>query len=289
MLFARLPIARFAPLCQSAPVRPSQGPAPVPKPRFSDHVILICGAVVMTGPMLILLWRLVVGLNPAEIWAVFADLWVNGVSRSSIGASAMMWNSMVLALGIAILKCALSMLAAYALVCFRLRGANILFGAILLAMFFPIEARILPTFAVTTELGLQNTYAGMILPITASGLGVLVLRRFLLQLPPELMEAAQMDGAGPLRFLRDVVIPMSLPAMTALFVILFALGWNQYVWPIMVTTTSQSHDTLVRGMAYAGLGGRSGLALAFLALLPPTVLVIVLQRPLVRAMTAGIH
>ncbi len=261
----------------------------MPKPRLSDHVILICGAVVMTGPMLILLWRLVVGLNPAEIWAVFADLWINGVSRTSIGASAMMWNSMVLALGIAILKCALSMLAAYALVCFRLRGANILFGAILLAMFFPIEARILPTFAVTTELGLQNTYAGMILPITASGLGVLVLRRFLLQLPPELMEAAQMDGAGPLRFLRDVVIPMSLPAMTALFVILFALGWNQYVWPIMVTTTSQSHDTLVRGMAYAGLGGRSGLALAFLALLPPTVLVIVLQRPLVRAMTAGIH
>jgi len=289
MLFARLPIARLAPLCQSAPVRPNLGPATVPKPRLSDHVILICGAVVMTGPMLILLWRLVVGLNPAEIWAVFADLWVNGVSRSSIGASAMMWNSMVLALGIAILKCALSMLAAYALVCFRLRGANILFGAILLAMFFPIEARILPTFAVTTELGLQNTYAGMILPITASGLGVLVLRRFLLQLPPELMEAAQMDGAGPLRFLRDVVIPMSLPAMTALFVILFALGWNQYVWPIMVTTTSQSHDTLVRGMAYAGLGGRSGLALAFLALLPPTVLVIVLQRPLVRAMTTGIH
>lgn len=289
MQFARQPIARFAPLCQSAPVHPNQGPATVPKPRLSDHVILICGAVVMTGPMLILLWRLVVGLNPAEIWAVFADLWVNGVSRSSIGASAMMWNSMMLALGIALLKCALSMLAAYALVCFRLRGANILFGAILLAMFFPIEARILPTFAVTTELGLQNTYAGMILPITASGLGVLVLRRFLLQLPPELMEAAQMDGAGPLRFLRDVVIPMSLPAMTALFVILFALGWNQYVWPIMVTTTSQSHDTLVRGMAYAGLGGRSGLALAFLALLPPTVLVIVLQRPLVRAMTAGIH
>ena len=98
-----------------------------------------------------------------------------------------------------------------------------------------------------------------------------------------------MDGAGPLRILVDIVVPLSLPMVAALFAILFVLGWNQYVWPIMITTTSESHDTLVRGMAYTGFGGTAGMVLSLLSLLPPTILVLFLQRWLMRGLTAGIH
>jgi sn-glycerol 3-phosphate transport system permease protein len=117
----------------------------------------------------------------------------------------------------------------------------------------------------------------------------LVFRQYLQQMPPEVIEAAQLDGAGPLRILRDFILPLSVPMIAALFAILFVLGWNQYVWPIMIATTSQDHDTLVRGMANARLGGQSGMALALLALVPPGIVVILAQRWLVRGLTAGIH
>ncbi|MCL6284593.1 ABC transporter permease subunit [Ruegeria sp. 2012CJ41-6] len=243
----------------------------------------------MTGPVGLLIWELMAGFDPAALWSLFADIWRGGRSGTGIGAGAMMRNSMILALGVAVVKCTISLLAAYALVFFRLPRSGLIYGVILVPMFFPIETRILPTFAVTSDLGLLNSYAGMILPITASGLGVLVFHQFLRQVPGELIEAAQLDGAGPLRVLFDIILPLSLPMMMALFAILFVLGWNQYVWPIMITTTSQDHDTLVRGMAYAGFGGQAGMALALLSLLPPALVVIVLQRWLMRGLTTGIH
>ena len=243
----------------------------------------------MTGPVLMLVWLLIVDMNPAALSALFRGLWIDGVSRAGIGAGTMMLNSLILALGVAVLKGTFSLLAAYALVFFRLRYADLIFGVILLAMFFPVETRIIPTFEVAAGLGLLNSYSGMILPVVAGGLGVLVFRQFLQQLPVELMEAAKIDGAGPRRFLIDIVVPVSLPMIAAVFAILFVLGWNQYVWPIMITTTSQSHDTLVRGMEYAGYGGKDGLALALLALVPPTLIVLLLQRTLMRALASGIH
>lgn len=259
------------------------------KTRPLDHVILLAGVVVMTGPVGLLIWQLMSGLDPAALWALIADIWRGGRSGTGIGAGAMMRNSLILALGVAVIKCAISMLAAYALVWFRLPFRGLIYGLILVPMFFPIETRILPTFAVTNELGLLNSYTGMILPITASGLGVLVFRQYLRQMPQELIEAAQIDGAGPIRILLDIILPLSLPMIAALFAILFVLGWNQYVWPIMITTTSQDHDTLVRGMAYAGFGGQAGMVLALLSLLPPAIVVILLQRWLMRGLTAGIH
>lgn len=247
------------------------------------------GAVVMTGPIVVLGWQLVASVGVEQLGALFTNLWINGVSSNAISAGAMLWNSLVVAIGVAILKCAVSMLAAYALVFFRLRWNNLIFGAILLALFFPIESRMLPTFAVTSDLGLLNSYAGMILPVTASGLGVLVLNQFLRQIPVELMEAARMDGARPMRFFRDTVLPLSLPMIAALFAILFVFGWNQYAWPIIITTTSLTHSTLVSGMTYAGVGSPSGMALALMALGPPAIILLLVQRQLVRTLTAGIH
>ena len=254
-----------------------------------DHAILLAGVALMCGPICLLLWQLLTALDLPELWALVQRVWRGGLSSAGIGAGAMMWNSLVLALGVAILKSVMSMMAAYALVFFRLPCSGLIYGVILIAMFFPIETRILPTFAVASDLGLLNSYAGMILPITASGLGVLVFRQYMRQIPTEVMEAAQMDGAGPLRVLFDIIVPLSLPMIAAVFAILFVLGWNQYVWPIMITTTSQDHDTLVRGMAYSGFGGTAGMVLALLALVPPAIVVIGLQRWLMRGLTAGIH
>lgn len=254
-----------------------------------DHVILIFGVVFMSAPLCVLVWQLGAGIDLADLWALLRDLWRGDPTSPRPGAAGLMVNSMILALGVAFLKCAVSLMAAYALVFFRLPRAELIYGAILLTMFFPIESRILPTFAITSELGLLNSYTGMILPVTASGLGVLVFRQYMLQIPRELVEAARIDGAGPLRIFVDMILPMSVSMIAALFAILFVLGWNQYVWPIMVNTTSQSHDTLVRGMAYAGFGGRSGAALALMALLPPMCVVLALQRWLMRGLTAGIH
>ncbi|MEM1285333.1 MAG: ABC transporter permease subunit [Pseudomonadota bacterium] len=261
----------------------------MPRTHLFDHLILIVGVVFMMGPVGLLVWQLAAGSDPSALWALFLDVWQGETRNGVLPASQMMLNSFVLALGIALIKCAVSMLAAYALVMFHVPGREILFGAILVSMFFPIETRILPTFAVVSELGLLNSYTGMILPVVASGLGVLILRLYLQHLPPELFEAARLDGAGPVRFFLDFVLPLSLPMLAALFAILFVLGWNQYVWPIMVATTSLEHSTLVRGMASLSVSSQAGLLLMLLALLPPALVFLALQRWLVRGLTAGIH
>lgn len=256
---------------------------------FFDHLILVIGAVVMIGPVALLVWQLVSGLEPAALWGLFSRVWTDGVSSAGPSGATMMLNSLVLALGLALVKGFMSLCAAYALVFFRLPYASFIYGVILLSMFFPIESRILPTFGVASELGLLNSYTGMILPVAASGLGLLVFRQYLLQIPVEVVEAARIDGAGPMRIFFDMIVPMSVPMIAALFAILFVLGWNQYVWPIMIATTSQEHDTLVRGMANASFRGQTGMVLALLALVPPGLVVLALQRWLVRGLTAGIH
>ncbi len=254
-----------------------------------DHLILGVGAVVMIGPLGVLVWQLVAGVEPAVLWGVFSRLWTDGVSRAGPSGATMMLNSLVLAIGLAFIKGIMSLFAAYALVFFRVPYAGFMYGVILLSMFFPIESRILPTFIVASNIGLLNSYAGMILPVAASGLGLLVFRQYMLTIPIEVIEAARIDGAGPMRIFFDMIVPLSVPMIAALFAILFVLGWNQYVWPIMIATTSQEHDTLVRGMANASFRGQTGMALALLALVPPGIVVLLLQRWLMRGLTAGIH
>lgn len=243
----------------------------------------------MVGPVGILVWQLFAGAEFSDLSALFTRLWTVGVTSAGPGAGTMLVNSLVLALGLAFVKGTASICAAYALVFFRLPGQHLIYGIILLTMFFPIETRILPTFAIASQLNLLNSYSGMILPVAASGLGVLVFRQYFKQIPQELIEAARLDGSNPVKILIDIVIPLSLPMIAALFAILFVLGWNQYVWPVMLTTTSQDHATIVSGMNNAGFGGRSGNMLALLALIPPAIVVLALQRWLVRGLTSGIH
>ncbi|TNJ46881.1 carbohydrate ABC transporter permease [Phaeobacter sp. B1627] len=255
--------------------------------RVFDHLILLCGCIVMVGPVVALGAEL---LSSGDIWPQLRDLVAaDQILGYRLGLGPMLMNSLLLALGVAGLACLLSLPAAYALVFFRLPAREWIFGIMLLAMFFPIETRILPSFAVVHELGLLNTRAGMVLPIVASGFGVLVFRQFLRQVPNEVIEAARLDGAGPLRCLWDILVPMSAPMLAALFAIFFVMGWNQYVWPMMLATTRQDMVTVVSGVARAGPGAVEGQALALLALLPPGVVMLVSQRWLMRGLTSGIH
>lgn len=258
------------------------------RPTPTDHAILMVGVVIMTGPVVVAVWMLLAQTGLAGFVTLVRDLWSDGPSRFGIPAREMVLNSLLIAVAVALLKTTVAVLAAYALIFFRLRFSRAIFLGVVVTLFLPIESRILPTFLVTNQLGLLNSYGGMILPVAASGLGLLVFHQFLQQFPPDVMEAARIDGAGPLRILIDMILPLSVPMIAALFAIVFVLGWNQYMWPIMVNTVGQDHDTIMRGMATAGVGSTRGLALALMALIPPGVVVLVLQRWLLQAIAAGI-
>jgi len=249
---------------------------PMPKARLSDHLILIAGALFMLAPLALLLWGSLWGGTSLSAYsaALFSDdLFGNGVT-----AGDMLVNSMIVATGFALLTTGLSLLSAYALQFFGLRYSGAIFMVILLALFFPVETRVMPTFLVARDLGLLNSYGGMILPIAATGLGTLVFRLSLRRLPPELMEAARLDGAGPYRFFVDILLPLAAPVIGAVFVILFVIGWSQYLWPLMITTTGEDHYTIVRGMERIGIGSPVGMAMAVLASLPPMILLLAAAR-----------
>lgn len=264
--------------------------------RLLDHVILIAGCLFMGLPVLLLALSSThspsviqeSGLQPtigAAGLGAYRDVLLNrDLFGNGVTAADMLVNSFIVAVGFALLKTLISMLAAYALVYFRVRFASLVFGIILLSIFFPIETRVLPTFLVTDQLGLLNSYTGLILPIAASGLGTFLFRQYFQQIPNELLEAARLDNAGPFRFLVDILMPLSAPMVFALFALLFVLGWNQYLWPIMLSTTSEDHYTIVRGMQRFGLQGNAGMALAILAILPPAIVLILAQRWLMRGL-----
>lgn len=241
----------------------------MPRPRALDHVILILGCVVMLGPPALLL--------------------INGFSLSSLAVLLqpaapradllhLLTTSFLIALGVALIKTATSLLAAFALVFFRVPGAQIIFPLLLLPLFLPIESRILPTILVTDALGLLNTYTGLILPVAATGLGTLILRQQLKQLPPEVIEAARLDGAGPTRVFFDIIVPLSLPILAALLAFFFVLGWNQYLWPLVATPSAPERATVVSGIALLNPGSPASLTLAVIAMLPPLVVFAVAQR-----------
>jgi sn-glycerol 3-phosphate transport system permease protein len=194
-----------------------------------------------------------------------------------------------MALVITIGKIAVSMLSAYAIVFFRFPFRNLSFWLIFITLMLPVEVRIFPTVQVVSSLHLSNTYAGLTLPLIASATATFLFRQFFMTLPDELMEAARIDGAGPLRFFRDIVVPLSKTNMAALFVITFIYGWNQYLWPILITS-QQSMTTAVvgiRGMIASGDTATEWhlvMTATLLAMLPPLVVVLVMQRWFVRGL-----
>jgi sn-glycerol 3-phosphate transport system permease protein len=212
-----------------------------------------------------------------------------GASSSSPPVALMMLNSLVMALAIALGKIAISIIAAYAVVYFKFPLRMTFFWMISITLMLPVEVRILPTYEVVAGLGLLNSYAGLTIPLIASATATFLFRQFFLTVPDELTEAARIDGAGPLRFFRDVLLPLSRTSIAALFVIQFIYGWNQYLWPLLVTT-NEDYYTIVMGISRmvnvvdAAAKWNLVMAVTLLAMIPPVVVVVVMQRQFVKGL-----
>jgi sn-glycerol 3-phosphate transport system permease protein len=211
------------------------------------------------------------------------------ISTNGQPVAAMMLNSLVMALAIAIGKIAISLPSAYAVVFFRFPLRRLCFWAIFVTLMLPVEVRIIPTYKIAADLGLIDTYPGLALPLIASATATLLLRQFFLTIPDELVEAAKLDGAGPWRFLIHMVIPLSRTNIAALFAILFIYGWNQYLWPLLVTNTPAMTTIVVGIRQMIGNGDAQTawhlvMATALLALLPPIAVVLAMQRWFVKGL-----
>ena len=236
---------------------------------------------VMAAPM---------SLLPGDrLLANYAEVRATGAGASQAGVRAMLFNSLVMALTIAIGKILISLLSAFALVYFRFRFRQACFWIVFVTLMLPVEVRIMPTYQVMSDLGLLDTYTGLTLPLIASATATFLFRQFFLTVPEELAEAARIDGAGPMRFFFSILLPLSRTNIAALFVILFILGWNQYLWPLLMTT-QESMYTVVIGIKRMIAGGDAAtewnlvMATAMLAMLPPVLVVVLMQRWFVRGL-----
>jgi sn-glycerol 3-phosphate transport system permease protein len=200
----------------------------------------------------------------------------------------MMQTSLISALVISVGKIAISLLSAFALVYFRFPFRTFFFWMIFITLMLPVEVRISPTYEVVSNLGMLNTYAGLTVPLIASATATFLLRQFFLTVPDELVEAARMDGAGPMRFFKDILLPLSATNIAALFVIQFIYGWNQYLWPLLVTTNEDMYPIvmgikrMLAGEAYTEWN--VVMATAILAMLPPALVVILMQKWFVKGL-----
>ena len=218
-----------------------------------------------------------------------AILGTGGGAASTAPVGRMMTVSLVTALVIALGKIAISLLSAFAIVYFRFPGRMFFFWAIFVTLMLPVEVRIGPTYQVVSDLGMLNSYAGLTVPLIASATATFLFRQFFLTVPDELVEAARMDGAGPMRFFWDVLLPLSRTSIAALFVIQFIYGWNQYLWPLLITN-DESMYTAVIGIKRMIVGGDAltewhlVMATAILAMLPPAVVVLLMQKWFVKGL-----
>jgi len=201
----------------------------------------------------------------------------------------MMWVSLVSAVVITVGKIAISLLSAFAIVYFRFPMKGLFFWAIFVTLMLPVEVRIMPTYKVVSDLGMLNTYAGLTIPLIASATATFLFRQFFLTVPDELVEAARVDGAGPIRFFKDILLPLSKTSIAALFVIQFIYGWNQYLWPLLATTSEDMYPVVI-GIKRMIAGGDAAnewnvvMATALLAMLPPAIVVISMQKWFVKGL-----
>ena len=274
------------------------------RPGFTifSHAVLIIGVVVIALPVyltfvasthdrLTMLQAPIPVLPGGYFWENYSEVILEGLRGASSAppVGLMLWNSLVMALGITFGKIAISIIAAYAIVYFRFRLQMTFFWMIFITLMLPVEVRILPTFKVIADLGMLNSYSGLTIPLIASATATFLFRQFFLSVPDELAEAARMDGAGPIRFFWDILLPLSRTSIAALFVIQFIYGWNQYLWPLIVTT-EESYYTVVMGISRmvnvvdAAVQWHKVMATAILALIPPVVVVLVMQRWFVKGL-----
>jgi len=221
-----------------------------------------------------------------------AALTAGSTSAGTAPVGTMLFNSLVMSLGIALGKIVISILAAFAVVYFNFRFRMMFFWMIFVTLMLPIEVRIVPTYEVVANLGLLNSYTGLILPLMASATATFLFRQFFMTLPAELVEAVKIDGAGPLRFFIDMVLPLSRTSIAALFVIMFIYGWNQYLWPLLITDKKDFYTMIIGINQMVAVFDNAQewhiiMASAILAMLPPLLLVIVMQRQFVKGLAAS--
>lgn len=269
--------------------------------RFISHAVLLIGVLIVAFPVYLTviatshtaqdIVQAPMPLLPGgHFWDSIAAAWGGGAqagSKAPVGR--MMFVSLVTALVIAFAKIAISLLSAFAIVYFRFPFRMFFFWAIFVTLMLPVEVRIAPTYKVVSDLGMLNSFAGLTIPLIASATATFLFRQFFLTVPDELVEAARIDGAGPMRFFKDVLVPLSSTSIAALFVIQFIYGWNQYLWPLLVTT-DESMYPVVLGIQRMISGGDAQnewnviMATALMAMLPPALVVIGMQKWFVKGL-----
>ncbi|EQC2673043.1 sn-glycerol-3-phosphate ABC transporter permease UgpE [Yersinia enterocolitica] len=264
------------------------------------HVMLIIGVLLILFPLYVAfvaaslddtqVFQVPMTLIPGpHLWQNISHIWHAGVGNNSAPFGLMLFNSFVMALAITVGKITVSMLSAYAIVYFRFPLRNLFFWIIFLTLMLPVEVRIFPTIQVIANLNMLDSYTGLTLPLMASATATFLFRQFFMTLPDELLEAARIDGAGAMRFFWDIVLPLSKTNLAALFVITFIYGWNQYLWPILITSDA-SMGTAVAGIrsmissSGAPTQWNQVMAAMILTLIPPVAVVLLMQRWFVRGL-----
>jgi len=266
-----------------------------------SHLVLVLGVLIVAFPLYIAFvasthtaaeivqapMPLLPGGHLLETYS--AALFGSNGAGSKAPVGQMMWISFVCAMVIALGKIAISLLSAFAIVYFRFPARNFFFWAIFVTLMLPVEVRIGSTYQVVSDLKMLNSYAGLTVPLIASATATFLFRQFFLTVPDELVEAARIDGAGPLRFFRDVLLPLSRTSIAALFVIQFIYGWNQYLWPLLVTTDESMYPVVIGIKRMIGGGDAANdwnviMATAMLAMIPPALVVVLMQRWFVKGL-----
>ena len=264
------------------------------------HVMLVIGVLLVVFPLYVAF--VAATMNEREIFNVplslipsshlfenLSTIWGQGTGDAAMPFGLMLGNSLLMALVITIGKISVSILSAFAIVYFRFPLRNLFFWLIFVTLMLAVEVRIFPTVQVISSLGLINSYVGLTVPLIASATATFLFRQFFMTLPDELVEAARIDGAGPMRFFVDVVLPLSKTNIAALFVITFIYGWNQYLWPILVTNAPSMTTAVVGIKSMIGSGDTATqwqlvMSATLLAMLPPLAVVLLMQRWFVRGL-----
>ena len=269
--------------------------------RVAAHILLILGALVVAFPIYYVviasthsiqtILRPPLPLLPGpEATANYREALEGGINRiGGVSVGRLLLNSTIMALGIACGKIVISMASAYAIVFFRFPLRMACFWLIFITLMLPVEVRIMPTYKVMVQLHLIDTYGGLILPLIASATATLLFRQFFMTIPNELLEAARVDGAGPWRFFRDILLPLSATNIAALFVILFIYGWTQYLWPLLMTNSNDMNTIVIAlrkmiSFADADTPWNLVMVTAVLAIAPPVLVVVLMQRWFVKGL-----
>lgn len=266
-----------------------------------SHLVVLLGVIVIAFPV----WMTFVASTHSQetmlkspipllpgpyLFENYTKVLTEGYGRvGSTAVTMTLTNSLIMALGVALGKIGISIISAFAIVYFRFPGRMYFFWAIFVTLMLPVEVRIVPTYGVVANLGMLDSYGGLIIPLIASATATFLFRQFFLSVPDELTEAARVDGASPMRFFWDILLPMSRTSIAAMFVIQFIYGWNQYLWPLLITTKESYYTVVMTVSRQANVvdsvpSWNLLMAMAMLAMLPPVLVVVFMQRQFVRGL-----